>query len=72
MNIVVEKNVPIPPTHDRGNKKYPFHTMEVGDSFVTETANVYNSVRFYVRKNPDKEFTSRKVGENQWRVWRTA
>jgi hypothetical protein len=71
MNIEIEKDVPIPADHERGTRKYPFHTMEVGDSFATDTANIYNSVRFFVRKNPDKAFTSRKVGENQWRVWRT-
>jgi hypothetical protein len=72
MTITIEKNVPIPKTHERGNKKYPFDEMDVGDSFTCDTPNINNSVRFYAKRNEGKKFTTRKVGEAQWRVWRTA
>lgn len=32
--IVVEKHIPMPARSHDGRTKYPFHSMEVGDSFA--------------------------------------
>ena len=32
--IKIDKNVPIPAKGTRGNPKYPFKSMKIGDSFL--------------------------------------
>lgn len=72
--ILIEKNIPIEKDPTR---KYPFSTMEIGDSFdageySTEKANsVYGSVYNYKRTagNDYKKFVVRKK-DGRVRVWR--
>jgi hypothetical protein len=78
-NIAVESNVEIP-TIVRGKlSKYPFRTMEVNDSFFSETANARSAALQFARTEKDKgnavKFVSRGVTENGvqgFRIWRTA
>lgn len=76
--IVIEKNIPIPsprnPLSMGRPRIYPFHVMEVGDSFavimkkknaVAATANRYG-------KNNNMKFATRKMDDGTIRVWRTA
>jgi len=40
MTIAIEKNIPVPArTHD-SRVKYPFHAMEVGDSFAVPAVGI--------------------------------
>lgn len=74
--IKVDKGIPIPPKNSsrRGPvREYPWHLMEVGDSFFVEgdaakRASVASSgSRYGVLHN--MKFTNRKEG-NGWRIWR--
>jgi len=72
MNYVVEKNVPMPRSrNERGAYKYPFETMQVGDSFIAEKGAQYAAYA-HAKRNQVK-FCSRVVqGTNSVRVWRIA
>jgi hypothetical protein len=65
--FVVEKNIPLPSR--KGNAKYPWATMEVGDSFLcpTKPANAH-SLANSASKN-GKKFTARTTADG-CRVWR--
>lgn len=72
MMYKIEKGVPIP---DRRLKiiKYPWETMDIGDSFFVEgkhTRNLTGAAHNY-GKNHNKIFSCRTVN-NGVRVWRTA
>lgn len=70
--LKVDKNVPLKSTTGRsGPWKYPYETMEVGDSFETPAATIYASVSQRMRRHPGKIFTVRKVN-GVYRCWRTA
>ncbi len=78
MQIVIEKNIPIPPAtrNGRGRQLSDFtlalFSMEVGDSFVTERPNTKLSGFFvFARKKKGFRFCTRKV-EGGTRVWRIA
>ncbi len=45
MKIRVEKNIPMPFTGYRGKWMSLYHQMDVGDSFLVETANQAKSFR---------------------------
>lgn len=64
--ITIEKNVPLP----TASYKYPFDSMELGDSFHVKTNKISASVYVYNKANKDKKFVSRKDGDG-YRVWRT-
>lgn len=70
--IKIENNVPIP---DKGNSKYPWLEMEVGDSFFVENPpkqkNGYPSTMATTatRRLSPKKFVQRVV-DNGLRVWR--
>lgn len=49
--------------------KYPFHDMEIGDSFLAEEKT--RKAAWKHGKKHNKTFVSRKVGE-QWRIFRVA
>lgn len=87
----IEKNIPIPPRFHSGSSRgrsfpeltrYPFHLMEIGDSFLS-TADFGEST-FHHRKRVRSSATSaekrygklytvrRLKNENGIRVWRTA
>ena len=71
--IAIEKNVPIPTS--RARTIYPFHEMNVGDSFVCDrsTQAVRNNINSFVRtkSGAGKTFIARQDGARV-RVWRTA
>ena len=67
--IEIEKGVSIPPA--KTIRKYPFHLMEVGDSFFTPgEKQILQSLAHFKRRNPDRKFTTRREGDG-FRVWRT-
>ena len=68
----VTKDVPVPP---RRAIRYPFGTMEVGDSFTcpySKLASVKSNLTRYKRMFPKlkREFTHRPEGDDRLRVWR--
>lgn len=67
-DIVIEKNVPAPPSTRRN--KYPFSQMEVGDSFfTTEQKNVVRSAANWHSIKNHTKFRTRIEGDGL-RVWR--
>ena len=73
--ITIDKDVPIPPGNGRGaSVKYPYHLLEVGDSFLYPEgfkemlARRYTSLQS-VKMKP-KKFSARKVEDGRIRVWR--
>ena len=75
--IAVDKNVPIPP-RERGWEggqapKYPWATMEIGDSFYVPGATQKNMSGpiFHAMQRTGRKFISRKEGDGV-RVWRIA
>lgn len=74
----IEKNIPIPPHNEAGRlkgtearRKYPFPTMEVGDSFVSESKCVRMAACAYARSRPGLKFVSRQQAGG-YRIWRVA
>ena len=84
----IEKGIPIPAVQRRaaGSSKYPFASLEVGDSFFVaatpsegESQNeasdrVFNSLsgsKYRAKKHLNRDFTARVV-DGGVRVWRTA
>jgi hypothetical protein len=69
MTFEIEKGVPVSPrvrTH-----KYPFASMEIGDSFYSEgktTAALLQAAR-HVRRHKGFEFKARQEGDGA-RIWR--
>ena len=72
----VEKDVPIPLATK--SRKYNFHKLkfEVGDSLLITEHKVLNALLSFVNQNRKKslghKYITRKVGENQWRIWRVS
>ena len=73
----VEKDVPIPLATK--SSKYDFHKLkfEVGDSLLITEHKVLLALLGYVNQPKRKkisghEYVSRKIGKNQWRVWRVS
>lgn len=71
----IEKNIPVPTTHY--NIKYPFDDMEIGDSFIVNTERERRHVMCawngWIERSvngKNKKFTSRRVGDNEYRIWR--
>ena len=71
----IEKGIPIPPktVNGRGKTKYPFKSMEVGDSFFVGSQHTWKIIRSaasaYSRKYGGR-FETRKDGDG-FRFWRT-
>ena len=69
---VIQKGVPIPPLPKRTggprSRQYPFHEMEVGDSFVASPRVCQASTEYGSRYG--KKFTTRRVDDVFVRVWR--
>jgi len=77
MSIEIEKGIPIPVQSVGGRyAKYPWDTMEVGDSFfVPGITTVRFSMTSLTKRLKPKKFTARtmvKDSQNGVRVWRTA
>jgi hypothetical protein len=71
----IDKNIPIPARNGGRGRTYPFHNMEVGDSFFTtrmrqargaayQHGNIH-CMKFVSRRQTSKEG---KVGVRIWRV----
>lgn len=68
----VDKNIPIPEKTIFCNRKYPFNEMQIGDSFLVKNKSmpvVSAAKSGFVKKNPNYQFTMRKVKDGI-RVWR--
>lgn len=73
MEIIIDKNIPIPYKHYLGGSKYPFHKLEVGDSFLLPDsigAKAFRTSATQYGKRHNMKFLTRKV-ENGVRIWRT-
>lgn len=76
--FAIEKNVAIPEALNTRQGKYPYKSMEVGDSFFvpsddkgSPTTKMRSSVAAYCKRNNELKFIVREV-EGGARVWRTA
>ena len=71
----IEKNIPTPiNARSKGESKYPFAQMEVGDSFVMEDRSISranNAIHLFRKKFPEKKFVVRAVDAG-FRIWRIA
>lgn len=67
--IEIRKNVPMP---RHGKTKYPWHAMEVGDSFAfpagTESKAAYAAA--YSASRDGKKFITRKQNDGTYACWR--
>jgi len=76
----VESGIPRPTPGKkwRENAKYPFHKMEVGDSFTVDSArardNVLSAANSYrcTQQGRGTRFSSKKIDNFTWRIWRDA
>jgi len=69
----IEKNVPLP-ERKANTSKYPFNSMEIGDSFAVPAdikGTVMNAATTSGRYH-GKKFSARQIDENTARIWRTA
>ena len=70
--IKVDKGIPLPPNFRQ--TKYPWATMDVGDSFALpgpgQAGRANRLARFATAKYKPKEFVHGKH-EGQYRVWRS-
>lgn len=76
-DIKIDSNIAIPATR-RGRTKYPFATMNVGDSFFSPEENARTAALQHARNANAKgnavRFSTRAVNENGqagYRIWRT-
>ncbi len=70
----IEKNIPVPRAY-AAREKYPFHQMEIGDSFVVPVdRGVAASVACsWYKKKHGMKFVTRKTKDGKFvRVWRIA
>lgn len=70
--FVLEDDIQIPAGRSRGSV-YPFADMKPGQSFAVpseKSKTVRQAVIKFTKKNPELEFTMRKVSETEHRVWR--
>ncbi|HKY46130.1 MAG TPA: hypothetical protein VJM50_23770 [Pyrinomonadaceae bacterium] len=75
----IDSNIPKPHRADpRRHVKYPFRIMGVGSSFLVESERARNnaiSAANSYRCTPHgqgKKFSSMKVGDGRYRIWRDA
>jgi len=71
----IDKNIPIPKATSR--EKYPYASMEIGDSFIIfdKNRNTIGNATTYYSMKLNRKFITRKVVENGKegiRIWRTA
>jgi hypothetical protein len=78
MNYPIDKGIPIPDPVKSGRTIYPWHAMEIGDSFFVSLDTVKTmraQVTWANRRHAPKNFQCRVVEENGVkgeRIWRTA
>lgn len=73
MGVTIDKNVPLPSKGEALSRGYPFHQMDVGDSFLStepDRTRLASAVHWFGARN-GKKFTIRKT-EGGFRVWRIA
>jgi hypothetical protein len=78
--IKVEKGIPVPEDGGLGRprlNKYGFHELEfeVNDSILVKDRKLVKAFLSHAfarakRSNSGHKYMSRKVGDNQWRIWR--
>ena len=67
--IKVEKGIPMP-TRGRGaSSKYPWHDMDVGDSFAAPMKDPHQAAATASMRQKPKRFLARKI-EGGYRIWR--
>lgn len=69
MKYQIESGVPMP--INLRNVKYPFKTMEIGDSFIIDNVNakiIHNAAYAFGKRN-NKKFTVR-TNDGTARIWR--
>ena len=66
----VDKEIPIPKPATGNKAKYPWETMEIGDSFLSVTRTM-RSIASSAGKRYGKKFVVRKCPEG-FRIWRVA
>ena len=71
--VKIEKNIPLPSgSGGRGKPKsfvrIAMETMDISDSFVTDSRSrrMVGSISTLI----NRKFTTRKIADNQYRVWR--
>lgn len=69
--IAIEKGIPIPNSGAGRTPKYPWRTMEVGDSFFAENVRNVSAMAAAAMRRTGLKFTVRKV-EDGHRIWRVA
>lgn len=76
-NIKIETNIAIPDMK-RGRTKYPFGTMNIGESFFSPEENARTAALQFARNAAEKgrtlKFVTRTVeedGNKGFRIWRT-
>jgi hypothetical protein len=73
MAVILEDGIPIPDTLRKRAEKYPFDTMEVGQSFLLN-GGVKNPKNLAARartKHKPKRFNAAETPDG-WRIWRVA
>ena len=72
MEIKIEKGIPMP-EKSKPKSKYPFDSIEVGDSFFTDliSSSTLYQIAYIWRKTNQNEWRFKAVKENEGaRVWR--
>lgn len=73
MSFTIERGIPIPPPR-WPTTKWPYRSMELGDSFFVPVGNagknIYNNARAAAQAYGQK-ISIRKI-DGGWRIWRTA
>ena len=76
-DIKIEKNVPMPVIFGGKANRWVtiLETMEVGDSFQLLNGNDTTTLRYSIsqyrhRSKTKKDWTVRKVNQQEWRCWR--
>lgn len=76
--VEIEKNIPVPEmSRSSGPLQRVLLQLEKGDSFVvtgiTEVSRYRMAFSYMKLRNPEYKnylFTTRSIGNNQWRLWR--
>ncbi len=67
----IEHDIPVP---DVSSRKWPFATMNPGDSFLVpnEYRSAAQSAMSWFGKRNNMKFCSRKIDDKSFRIWRIA
>lgn len=69
MSYKITKGIEVPVRRSGRKSVYPWHDMEVDDSFETDDGNVRSAASSHGRRYGQK-FTVHKMGNGKFRVWR--